>query len=88
MNRSVSQVTKVLRKKENTLNTAAIFHIKTHMFSYHEIAIDGLFHYSKLYDIFCLLKATVDLQLAPFLRKPTQQSPKHPFYFPDTGSGF
>ena len=67
MKRSVAQVTKVLRKKENTLMTTMIFHIKIHTFSYHDIAVDCLFHYSNFYSVFYLLKTTVDLKVAQFL---------------------
>lgn len=73
--------------KRNTL-TATIFHIKIHTFSYHEVAVDCLFHYRNFYDVFYLLRMTVDLKVARSLWKSTVKSPKHLFYLPETGSGF
>lgn len=38
-----------------------------HIFRYHKIAVDCLFHYSNFYSVFYLLKMTVALKLAQFL---------------------
>lgn len=73
MKRSVSQVTKVPRKKENTLMTTMIFHIKIHTFTYHGITVDGLFHYSEFYTCSIYWR-----RLRPLNRPNSRESPPKP----------